>query len=340
MADTSLCSPDAKPRLFILNIVFIVLTTLSTTVRIASKSIADHPLWWWDDHFAILSLLSEVPYLSLIILWLKMGLSNHPGLGFPYLFAALFFFNGAICFTKMSAIFFYARVFGVHNRVFRILLWIAGSLVAGWLVSVWISTVFQCRPIARAWNPTLSGTCIELYPWYVSTASLSCLIDLYVLLLPVPLIIRLKTSLRRRLLVLITFFMAYSVVVMSVIRLIVIAQGDPCGSAKLICATMEYAQWAVLESSISVISINVPSGVALAKAILRTPGRMRDSPRMPIDPPRQVHKRVYNGTSCVGLGHEEDLSEGGTEVEDFQGVEINTTICLREIRLPKPIPPT
>ncbi|RAH70496.1 uncharacterized protein BO66DRAFT_290302, partial [Aspergillus aculeatinus CBS 121060] len=263
--------------LLMLNIVFIVLTTLSTIVRITSKSISEHPQWWWDDHFAILSLLSEVPYLSLIILWLRIGLRYYPSVGFPYLFTSLFFFTGAICFTKLSAIFFYARVFGLNNRVFRILLWVAGSLVAGWLVSVWISTVFQCRPIAKAWDPTLPGTCFQLYPWYVSTASLSCLIDLYVLLLPVPLIIRLKRSLRRRLVVLITFFMAYSVVVMSIIRLVVIAQGDPCGSAKLICATMEYAHWAVLESAISVISINVPSGIALARAVLKRRGRIRGS---------------------------------------------------------------
>ncbi|OJK03452.1 hypothetical protein ASPACDRAFT_111251 [Aspergillus aculeatus ATCC 16872] len=123
-----------------LNIVFIVLTALSTIVRIASKSIAEHSQWWWDDHFAILSLvwassiwyntdqliyyaqLFEVPYLSLLILWLRIGLRYYPSVGFPYLFSSLFFFNGAICFTKLSAIFFYARVFGLNNRVFRLLL--------------------------------------------------------------------------------------------------------------------------------------------------------------------------------------------------------------------------
>jgi hypothetical protein len=60
----------------------------------------------------------------------------------------------------------------------------------------------------------LPGTCIDTYSWYLATAILSSVIDLYILLLPVRLIWTLRVSLRRRIYVLITFFMAYSVIVL------------------------------------------------------------------------------------------------------------------------------
>jgi hypothetical protein len=226
----------------ILCIIIIALTTLVTIVRIISKFVT-RQYWWWDDLFAVLALvqypdlflsfytnsysaqLFELVLLSLILVWRNYGLGYHADVvaandprhlirGAQYLYIAIFFFDGSVCLPKLSALFFYARIFGANDRTFKTHLYIAGILATSWLLSAWISTLLECRPLAKVWLPMLPGTCIDTYSWYLATAILSSVIDLYILLLPVRLIWTLRVSLRRRIYVLITFFMAYSVIVL------------------------------------------------------------------------------------------------------------------------------
>ncbi|KAL4867225.1 hypothetical protein BDV12DRAFT_198435 [Aspergillus spectabilis] len=83
--------------------------------------------------------------------------------GAKYLYIATFFFDGTICFPKLSALFFYTRIFQDHSYVFTIHLWIAGALT---------TTLYECRPLAKAWKSTLPGPCIDTYTWCLATAIL------------------------------------------------------------------------------------------------------------------------------------------------------------------------
>ncbi|KAE8360260.1 hypothetical protein BDV27DRAFT_42955 [Aspergillus caelatus] len=275
-------TPDRGEGVVILSIILMVLIILATITRIMSKIIA-HQNWWWDDLFAILSVICELVVLSLVLVWRNIGLGYHMSVvasinpeylisGSKYLFIAIFFFDASVCLPKISAVFFYARVFRSNNSAFRINLWIIGALVAGWLISAEISTIFQCNPIAKAWNTTLPGTCIKQYDWYLSTAILSTVIDFYILILPIPMIWSLKMSLRRRIYLLICFFMTYSVIVLSLGRLVAVVNVVPVMSTDLTWEFPLYLYWSVLEGSISIVSISVPSGIALVKAIIRPEG--------------------------------------------------------------------
>ncbi|KAJ0417056.1 hypothetical protein BJY00DRAFT_290513 [Aspergillus carlsbadensis] len=272
-------TPDRGQGVVILCIIIIALTTLVTIVRIISKFVT-RQYWWWDDIFAVLALLFGLILLSLILVWRNYGLGYHADIvaandprhlarGAQFLYIAIFFFDGSICLPKLSALFFYARIFGTNNRTFKIHLYIAGTLTTSWLLSAWISTLLECRPLARVWSPMLPGTCIDTYSWYLTTAILSSLIDLYILLLPVRLIWTLRISLRRRIYVLVTFFMAYSVIVLSICRIVAIVRTVPDMRSDLTWEMPIYLYWVLLEVSISIISISVPSGLALFKALAR-----------------------------------------------------------------------
>lgn len=52
-------TPDRGEGVVILSIILMVLITLATITRIMSKIIA-HQNWWWDDLFAILSVVSSL----------------------------------------------------------------------------------------------------------------------------------------------------------------------------------------------------------------------------------------------------------------------------------------
>lgn len=215
--------------------------------------------------------------LGLILSWREIGLGLHADViaainplllveGGRRLYIAIFFFDSSISFPKLSAIFFYARIFPKHNKLFRINLWIVGSLGVGWIVSALLSTVFQCTPIERAWNPALPGHCINDFAWYTSTAAISLAIDFYILLLPVPMIWGLSASLRRRIYLLGAFFLAYSVIVLSLGRMISTIRLIPTVREDLTWSFPIYLYWACLEGSVSLVSVCVPNIIGLVKA--------------------------------------------------------------------------
>jgi hypothetical protein len=222
----------------------------------------------------------QVALLAVIISWTEIGLGLHaadvmainPNFmveGAKRLYICVFLFDSSISYPKLAAVFFYARVFRSNNRAFTIHLWIAGALVSGWLVSTLISSIWQCQPIAKAWNPALEGTCIDNAGWYTSTAAISTATDFYILILPVPMIWGLNASLKRRIYLLAAFFLAYSVIILSIGRLVMTIKLAPTLQLDLTWNMAEYFYWVCFEGVFSIISINVPSIVALVKTLTR-----------------------------------------------------------------------
>jgi hypothetical protein len=55
--------------------------------------------------------------------------------------------------------------------------------------------IFQCTPIAKAWNPTIAGHCINLKGSFIGNAVPNILTDMAILTLPMPQVWRLHTTL-------------------------------------------------------------------------------------------------------------------------------------------------
>ncbi|KAL4861078.1 hypothetical protein BDV12DRAFT_208419 [Aspergillus spectabilis] len=277
-------TPDRGPGVVTLAIILIILTTIATAIRIASKFVASQQ-WWWDDFFAVLSFIFELITLSFTFPWRAIGLGYHSATiaainpvyltrGSRYLYVATLFFDGSVTIPKLSAAFFYARAFGTQDPVFTFHLYTISALTWGWLIASWISTIFQCIPIAMVWDHTIQdGTCITQYPWYLSTAILSTIIDLYILILPIPKIWALNAPLKRRIWLLIAFCLAYSVIVLSIGRIVCVARVLPRMYEDLTWEMPVYLYWAFLEGSVSIISISVPSGISMAKVLFRRGAR-------------------------------------------------------------------
>ncbi|KAH9897463.1 hypothetical protein F4778DRAFT_743663 [Xylariomycetidae sp. FL2044] len=276
-------TPDRGPGIVILCILLIVLVSIAAIGRITAKLVVKQ-YWWWDDFFALLSFPIQITLLAIVIAWRDIGLGLHAEAiaaqnpmfllqGAKQLYVAIFFFDGSISFPKLSAIFFYARVFRSNNRAFRMHLWIVGSIVVGWIVSAIISTIFQCTPIEKAWNSTLPGQCINSFAWYLATATISVLVDFYILLLPLPMIWALNVSVKRRVYLLVTFFLAYSVIVLSIGRLVSTVQLIPTVTEDLTWLFPLYLYWACLEGSISFISISMPNMIGLFNVLMAS-GRL------------------------------------------------------------------
>ncbi|KAK7740882.1 hypothetical protein SLS62_010940 [Diatrype stigma] len=359
-------TPDRGPGLVVMCVFFMVLVTIASVARIASKFVVKQA-WWWDDYFALVAWPIQIILLGLVLSWRNIGLGLHADVistinplllveGARRLYIAIFFFDSSITFPKLSAICFYARIFPSNNKLFRVNLWIVGSLVVGWIVSSLFSTAFQCTPVAKAWNATLPGHCIQSFAWYSSTAAISTVIDVYILLLPVPMIWALKTSLRRRVYLLGAFFLAYSVIVLSLGRLVSTIQLIPTVTDDLTWSFPLYLYWACLEGSISLVSVSVPNIIGLIKALVhpnrsrigeKGSGHYRDSKfacsssasgrvtshPMPNDDSDGFERLVHNERSVIwdinmnGKGHERSRDGSGTAIP-LDSIHVETEISV------------
>lgn len=134
----------------------------------------------------------------------------------------------AITMPKYSALLFYVRVFGVKGNLglFRINLLAAVGFVTAWLLFVLPFNAFNCTPVRKAWLPLATGHCLDTSPWYLGILALSVIIDVYSMLLPVPILWSLHARRRRKLILTEFFFCAYCVITCSLGRLVAFFQID------------------------------------------------------------------------------------------------------------------
>lgn len=117
------------------------------------------------------------------------------------IFAAAFLYDACISLPKFSALFFYHRIFQKTSKGFHRTLWIVGSFNAAWLMSAWLSDLLQCTPIEKAWESSIDGHCIPQWNWFLGTALTSMIIDVIILLMPLPMLWRLQMSTLRKLMI-------------------------------------------------------------------------------------------------------------------------------------------
>ncbi|RFU29212.1 hypothetical protein B7463_g7113, partial [Scytalidium lignicola] len=76
-------------------------------------------------------------------------------------YVAQAFYKVSINMTKTSILLLYLRIF-VFQRSFRVICWIMLGIVTAYLIASTAAAIFQCTPIARAWDKSVNGTCINI----------------------------------------------------------------------------------------------------------------------------------------------------------------------------------
>lgn len=109
--------------------------------------------------------------------------------------------------SKLSVLFFYHRIFTVTKL--RQLTNVVIGLVFLWTLGFELSTIFQCTPIRAAWDVTegnKGARCIQSVNWPNSLAISDGITDIMILLLPLPVLLRLKMPLKPKIYVIAMFF--------------------------------------------------------------------------------------------------------------------------------------
>ena len=72
------------------------------------------------------------------------------------------------------------------------------AFVSGYGISVIIKDVLTCRPLSKAWNPLKPGVCEHTLQSLIALTTLNMVGDLFIILLPMPMIWSLQMAKRRK----------------------------------------------------------------------------------------------------------------------------------------------
>ena len=155
--------------------------------------------------------------ISIGLLWVSYGLGYHTSqlapnqfaLSFKYYFAIVNLSALGISLPKYSAVFFYIRVLKMQSMLYRIAIYIALVLVTAWFLFATLSEVFQCNPMRKAWLRLVPGHCKDMHDRLVGSSIASVIINLYIMLLPIPILWTLHTGRSRKIVLTGFFFCAY-----------------------------------------------------------------------------------------------------------------------------------
>lgn len=123
-------------------------------------------------------------------------------------------FAVTITLPKISAMLLYVRIFGLRSnlsRAYRMCWKVVFGLIVAWFVTFFIFGIAQCIPISKNWDPTIPGHCVVegLLPLLLPSVVSDAVIDVLVLVLPMPLLWRLQMDWSKKVGATIGFVLGY-----------------------------------------------------------------------------------------------------------------------------------
>ena len=199
-------------------------------IRLIARKPSQSNTFGWDDTFIVLAFLAGLP---LAVTEWYMG---HHGLGRDiwtlsfdditfvlrlFYMAEVFYLTSTVL-TKISILFFYLRVFSSY--AFRCIVWAVMSICTAFYIGFLFSLIFQCIPVSYAWtrwDGQHSGSCINIGAGIFSHAAINMVLDLVVLILPLPMLynMQLTYSIMGKIHIFIMFSFGLVVTIVSALRL-------------------------------------------------------------------------------------------------------------------------
>lgn len=105
---------------------------------------------------------------------------------------------------KFSILHFYLTLFR-PSRVFRLATFSAMGLVMLFGLSVILLSFLNCRPFVKTWKPMLPGSCGSVRLNVMFTSLVNVLVDLCIIVLPIPMVWRLQMARWRKVALTFTF---------------------------------------------------------------------------------------------------------------------------------------
>ncbi|KAH3913948.1 hypothetical protein HBI56_055710 [Parastagonospora nodorum] len=241
-------------------------------------------LWGWDDLFVLLAGVASVVGDTFVCLMPGDGLGLHlwtlSSTQLSDYFRHIYVTNAAYCisatFIKLAILFQFLRLFAetaasTSTAQYRLARRVTVGLIT--ISSLWgfafsMLALFPCQPINKEWHPRKPGKCIGwgskdpdmFFPMFAGHSASNMVLDMFVLLLPIPFLGMLRLAGKSRAGLITLFSLGLIVCALSVGRLISLSV-NRAGTIPII--DMPYHTpliyvFSVLEVNVAIIAASIP----------------------------------------------------------------------------------
>lgn len=261
-------SESYRPSLYSAAIITYTLAISAVVLRFVARRLM-HLHLWYDDYLVVVALFGVTGFFIDSFIWIHLGLGVHyQALHWSYdtilrdtflnLFVEEIFYSTGTAFMKLSLLAFYWRIFNIASIRWPIrILFVA---VIAWLVARYIAIVFHCIPVAAYWDKSIkNATCgVDDRLFFMGTNTVNFILDLIVLVLPMPYVKRLQVQRSQKLVVFGMFALGGFIVAVSVILLVVCYKLDNT-STDVTWTISPIVLWAGTEINLGVVTACLPS---------------------------------------------------------------------------------
>ncbi|KGO69246.1 hypothetical protein PITC_095680 [Penicillium italicum] len=305
--------------------VFTTIATFITAFRIFTRACLVKQIGA-EDVVILVSLVFSWGFFALMVGEVYHGMGEHytaiPAPIFKaqmiYFWASIPVYQTSLFSTKLSILLQYKRVFSTPRM--HLASWIMICFLG--LYGTWtiISAWANCVPLAKFWDPTIPGFCLNKKALWFSNSAVHIITDIVILIFPMPVLKSLQLPKRQKVALMAVFALGGFVFITSILRLkslLVISDSDDPTYDNVSAAT-----WSAVECNVAIICACLPgTRASLSKILPRIFPTRSNGSRSKTTRPSRNGRNLYTGNgnsqimaSVVGghdhsSGYDHDLEE-------------------------------
>ncbi|MCJ1451660.1 hypothetical protein MMC28_002000 [Mycoblastus sanguinarius] len=195
-------SDNLVPNIIATNAVCFTIACIAVILRFEARRLS-RVKYEADDWLIVGGLFFTLGVVICSLLGIRYGSGRHailmknPAAYAKLLISAEVVYSFAITLIKGSLLYLYNRVFFV-SRSFRITSWVVAIFIACYSVTQIFASIFQCVPIDANWKIGVPHYCANSGLGGTIIAALNVFTDFVILIMPMPLLYKLQTPLRKK----------------------------------------------------------------------------------------------------------------------------------------------
>ncbi|KAF7714954.1 Uncharacterized protein PECH_007797 [Penicillium ucsense] len=252
--------PSRASEIQVSTIIFLIIMPLFVVTRLWSRVKTKSGLGW-DDWTILASATCAIVVMALMLASCVYGFGQHiRNLAKPnrlmtlkLFFISQAFYKLTMNLTKMSILLLYLRIF--IQRWFRIVCFTLLIIISCYMIAALFASIFQCTPVARAWDKSIAGHCIDITTNWYANAGFSIATDIMILALPMYPIYHSKMAVRRKIALMMVFAFGAFVAVTSILRMQTL---DFSSTSPDTTYDLTSSMWTIVEENIAIICACLP----------------------------------------------------------------------------------
>ncbi|GME29056.1 hypothetical protein GTA08_BOTSDO09187 [Neofusicoccum parvum] len=250
----------ARQSVLICSIVCTVVVVAITAIRLYTRILLVMGLGS-DDYSLVFAVAGWFAMMALFVVAPKYGLGTHladvdpskQDMFIRVMIAAGTLYNTVMLACKLSILLLYRRLFPIQNFTKR--WWCVAIFTISYSVVVAVASAFGRTPVAAKWYISETGdSCPSKWAFYVANAAFNLISDIFILILPLPVIWNLSLELRQKITLFILFALGSAIIrLQSIILFLKDDDGD------ITFQTTKLAIWCLVETTISIVCVCAPT---------------------------------------------------------------------------------